>query len=384
MTDPMTGPGGTPPHRPPWWPEGEPFPPTGWDQARWRAARRHRARFVRGMGCLFVFLATVLVATGVLIVWLLGELFAGAPVGGPRTHLARGAGVVLLLVVIVGLAGGLRFGRRLVGPIGSLVEAAGRIEAGDFSVRVPQLIRGPRDLRALTAAFNTMAARLEAEEATRRRLLADLGHELRTPIAVIEGHLEAIIDGVYPADAAHLDPILDETRVLERLVDDLRTVSLAEAGSLPLHREPVDLGHLVADSVAAIAPKRVADRHVAADVEPGLPELDLDPVRIRQVLGNLLDNALRYTPTGGTVRVTARRANDGVELAVADAGPGLAPEVRETLFDRFVKSTDSPGSGLGLAIARAIAEAHGGSIRAEAASPHGTRIVVTLPTPSTS
>jgi signal transduction histidine kinase len=345
------------------------------------------------MGCLFVVLATLLVATGVLILWLLGELLGGAAVGGPLSHLARGAGIVLLLAVIVGLAGGLRFGRRLVGPIGALVEAAGRIEAGDFSARVPPLLRGPRDLRALTTAFNTMAARLETEEATRRRLLADLGHELRTPIAVIEGHLEAIVDGVYPADAAHLDPILDETRVLERLVDDLRTVSLAEAGSLPLHREPVDLGHLVAEAVAALTPKRVADRHVTSDVDAGLPELELDPVRMRQVLGNLLDNALRYTPAGGTVTVAAHRAAAGsagvaaggaaggatVELSVTDAGPGLAPEVRDTLFDRFAKSPDSPGSGLGLAIARAIAEAHGGSIRAEAASPHGTRIVVTLP-----
>lgn len=394
-----------PPHRPPWWPEGEPFPPSGWDQARWRAARRHRARFVRGMGCLFVAVATTLVATGVLILWLLGQLFSGGlEPAGPLGHLARGAGVVLLLVVVVGLAGGLRFGRRLVGPLGALVEAAGRIEAGDFSVRVPEVVRGPRDLRALTAAFNTMAARLETEEEARRRLLADLGHELRTPIAVIEGHLEAILDGVYPADAAHLDPILDETRVLERLVEDLRTVSLAEAGSLTLHREPVDLGHLIGDAVAALAPKRVGNRQVLSEVEPGLPELELDPVRIRQVLGNLLDNALRYTPDGGTVRVsahhsgsagspggqvpaTARRSgsagNPGeppaIELAVADEGPGLAPEVRETLFDRFVKSPESPGSGLGLAIARAIAEAHGGSIRAEASAPHGTRIVVTLP-----
>jgi two-component system, OmpR family, sensor histidine kinase BaeS len=384
MTAPEGTPAGPPPHRPPWWPEGEPFPPKRW-AGHWGGRRHGRARFARGVGCLFVLFATAVVATGVVVLWLIATLIGVAVTDGVLGHFARAAGIVVLVVLFLMLVAGLQFGRRLVGPVQELVDAAGRIEAGDFGVRVRQPFRAPRDLRALTAAFNTMAARLEAEEATRRRLLADLGHELRTPIAVIEGHLEAILDGVYPADAAHLDPILDETRVLERLVDDLRTVSLAEAGSLTLHREPVDVGHLVAEAATAVAPASTLDRHIERDVDPGLPELELDPVRIRQVLGNLLDNALRYTPPGGTVHLTARRAgvagtsSAAVELAVSDEGPGLAPDVRETLFDRFVKSTDSPGSGLGLAIARAIVEAHGGLIRAEAASPHGTRIVVSLP-----
>ena len=370
-----------PPHRPPWWPEGEPFPPPGaWDRARWARGGR-RSHYARGIGCLFVVFATVMVAIGVLVLWLLSSLLGVVAAESALGHLARAASAVVLVVVVLMVLAGIQFGRRLVGPVQELVDAAGRIEAGDFAVRVRQPFRGPRDLRALTAAFNTMAARLETEEQTRRRLLADLGHELRTPIAVIEGHLEAILDGVYPADPAHLDPILDETRVLERLVDDLRTVSLAEAGSLSLHRESIDVGHLVSDVAAALSAKATDGRAIATDVAPGLPELEVDPVRIRQVLGNLLDNGLRYTPAGGTVHLTARPAiHPGfVEVAVADEGPGLAPEVRETLFDRFVKSPDSPGSGLGLAIARAIVEAHGGTIRAEAASPHGTRIAVTLP-----
>jgi two-component system, OmpR family, sensor histidine kinase BaeS len=381
-----SSPGSGPPHRrPPWWPEGEPFPPEGWEGRRWGARRGGRAHFARGVGCLFVVFATAMVAVGVLVLWLIATLLGVAVADGLLGHFARAAGIVVLVVLFLVVLAGLQFGRRLVGPVQELVDAAGRIEAGDFAVRVRQSFRGPRDLRALTAAFNTMAARLEAEEATRRRLLADLGHELRTPIAVIEGHLEAILDGVYPADPAHLDPILDETRVLERLVDDLRTVSLAEAGSLTLHREPVDIGHLVTDAVTAVAPKAASERSVMSEVEPGLPELELDPVRLRQVLGNLLDNALRYTPPGGTVRVTARRKGQALELAVADEGPGLAPEVRETLFDRFAKSADSPGSGLGLAIARALVEAHGGTIGAEPATPpatHGTRIVIALPMPA--
>ena len=376
---------GPPRRRPPWWPDSEPWPPAGAPQWGWtgRGPRRH-GPIARRIGCLFVVVATVLVSTGVIVLWLIATLLGAIAVEGSLGGLVRAAGVVLLAVLFVGLAAGLRFTGRMVRPISELVDAAGRIESGDYSVRVATLPHGPRDLRALTGAFNTMAARLESEEELRRRLLADLGHELRTPIAVIEGHLEAILDGVYPGDREHLDPILDETRVLERLVDDLRTVSLAEAGSLPLHREPVDLGHVIADVVGALGHRaEVAGVRLATEVDPALPELELDPVRIHQVLSNLVDNAIRYTPRDGTVAISAAWSGAGdrsrVELTVADDGPGLTPELRETLFDRFVKSPDSPGSGLGLAIARGIVDAHGGAIRAEPASPHGTRIVVILP-----
>ena len=388
----MTPRSGPPRHRPPWWPESEPWPPQGGPRWGWgggRGPRRH-GPIARRIGCLFVVVATVLVSTGVLVLWLLATLLGSPAAEGSLGGLVRAAAVVMFAVLFVGLAVGLRFTGRMVRPIADLVDAAGRIEAGDYSVRVATPAHNPRDLRALTGAFNTMAARLEAEEELRRRLLADLGHELRTPIAVIEGHLEAILDGVYPGDREHLDPILDETRVLERLVDDLRTVSLAEAGSLPLHREPVDLGHVVADVVAALGHRaEVAGVRLTTEVGAALPELELDPVRIHQVLSNLVDNAIRYTPRDGTVHISAARRGSGagpgsgsgaeVELAVTDDGPGLSPDLRDTLFDRFVKSPDSPGSGLGLAIARGIVDAHGGAIRAEPASPRGTRIVVTLP-----
>ena len=377
---------GPPRRRPPWWPDSEPWPPSGAPQWGWagRGPRRH-GPIARRIGCLFVVVATVIVSTGVVVLWLIATLLGAIAVEGSLGGLVRAAAVVLLAVLLIGLVAGLRFTGRMVRPVSELVDAAGRIEAGDYSVRVSALPHGPRDLRALTGAFNTMAARLESEEELRRRLLADLGHELRTPIAVIEGHLEAILDGVYPGDREHLDPILDETRVLERLVDDLRTVSLAEAGSLPLHREPVDLGHVIADVIGALGHRaEVAGVHLAATVDPALPELELDPVRIHQVLSNLVDNAIRYTPRGGGVAISAARrpvaaGGAAIELAVADDGSGLTPELRDTLFDRFVKSPDSPGSGLGLAIARGIVEAHGGVIRAEAATPHGTRIVATLP-----
>src|SRR6185437_9513634 len=153
-------------------------------------------------------------------------------------------GAAGLIVIGAALIGSAMVGRGVHGadrPLGDLVEAAGRIEAGDFTARVPAEQGGPRELRAVGRAFNTMAARLEADETQRRRLLADVSHELRTPLAVIQGNLEALVDGVYPADEAHVGPILEETRVMARLVDDLRTVALAESGMLPLHREPTDM-----------------------------------------------------------------------------------------------------------------------------------------------
>jgi len=370
---------GPPRHRPPWWPEGEAWPPAGWERAAWRRGARRHPPF-RGIGCFVVLAATVLVSTGVLVLWLLATLIGAVSAEGALAHLARAASLVVLGVVFIGLLFGARMTRRIVVPLGDLVDAAGRIEAGDLTARVAVPARGPRDLRALTTGFNTMATRLEAEEERRRRLLADLGHELRTPIAVIEGHLEAVLDGVYPADEAHLDPILDETRVLARLIDDLRTVSLAEAGSLTLHRESVDLAHVIGEVVVALGPRaEAAGARLAVDVDPAIPELELDPVRIHQVLSNLVDNAIRYTPRHGHVRVVARRRGSEVEIAVTDDGPGLSAELRDTLFDRFVKSPDSPGSGLGLAIAKAIVEAHGGRIHAEAGEHAGTTILLTIP-----
>jgi two-component system sensor histidine kinase BaeS len=366
--------------RPSWWPEGEPFPP---DRAeRWRRFSERRRERARPLGCIVLAAVTVLVSIAIVTIWLFATLIGLTGVESGLGHLGRGGAAVLLVVILVGLATAVRMGGRVVRPVRELIDAARRIEAGDYGVRVGQA-RGPREVRELSAAFNTMAARLGAEEANRRRLLADLSHELRTPIAVIEGHLEAVLDGVYPADAAHLDPILDEARILDRLIDDLRTLSLAEAGALALHREGTDLGHVIADVVAALAPRsEAAGAAVVSDVDPALPELDVDPVRLHQVLTNLLENALRYSPAGSEVRVTARRGPRGVEVTVADQGPGLAPEVRATLFDRFAKSKDSPGSGLGLSIAKAIIEAHGGRIRAEAGpGGRGTTVAVSLPVP---
>ena len=346
----------------------------------WSPDRRHHVG--RQIGCFVIAFAIVFGSVGILLLWALQAIIGLVTSGAPSGGLLQVAALVLVLVVILTVAGGIRFAQRISAPLTDLVDAAGRVEAGDYAARVEERRRGPVELRGLLRAFNTMAARLETDEAQRRTLLAEISHELRNPIAVVQGNIEALIDGVYPADEAHLEPILEETKVLSRLVEDLRTLSLAEAGTLTLHPEPTDVDVLAGDVVESfqVAGSR-AGVTVAADVPDDLPILEVDPIRIREVLSNLVDNALRYTPAGGTVTVAGRRMGDRVELDVTDSGPGIPADLLPTVFDRFAKSDDSRGSGLGLAIARAIVEAHRGSIRAEspAADGHGTSIRISLP-----
>jgi two-component system sensor histidine kinase BaeS len=334
----------------------------------------------RGFGCLIVLMATLVVSIGVLVLWLLANLL-GLTAEGPLAVLARPAGLVVLIAGLIALVVGIRLARGIGGPLSELVDAAGRIEAADYSVRVPTSPRGPAELRGLGRAFNAMAARLEAEDATRRRLLADVSHELRTPLAVIQGNLEALIDGVYPPDEAHLRPIVDETRVLERLIDDLRTLSLAESGALPLHREPTDPAVLLEDAAAAHRATATAGGvRIEVRAAPDLPLVELDPMRMRQVVSNLIDNAIRAMPDGGSIVLVAAASDGRLQLEVTDDGPGIPPELQATLFDRFSKSATSRGSGLGLAIARAIVTTHGGTIEAaRGPGDRGTTMQISLP-----
>jgi signal transduction histidine kinase len=285
-------------------------------------------------------------------------------------------GVALLFVgfAIIG-----RAVRRMARPVGDVMEAADRVAAGDYTVRVEE--RGPGEMRRLARSFNEMTQRLAANEDQRRSLLADLAHELRTPLSVIRGSAEAVLDGVHPADREHLEPLLEGTVVMARLLEDLQTLSTAEAGALRLHREPTHPAALVQDAMAAFRAEADEARvSLEADVTAGLPEIEVDPVRIGEVLANLLANALRHTPAGGSVRVGAAASDDGaVAFAVTDTGPGIDPEVLPHLFDRFVKSADSGGAGLGLAIARSLVQAHGGTITAESPPGRGTAIRFVLP-----
>lgn len=299
--------------------------------------------------------------------------------GFPRDN---APGPLSFLGFIVLIAGLLLVGRalgRVALPIGDLMGAAGRVAEGDYSVRVSE--RGPREVRSLSHAFNSMAERLQMNDEQRRNLLADVTHELRTPLSVIQGNLEGLLDGVYPRDDAHLSTILEETRVLSRLIDDLRTLALAESGALVLQKESIDPAVLVGETLASFRTQADAagiDLH--ADTPPDLPAVNLDPARIRQVLDNLIANALRFTPRGGEIRVECSLENENLlSVAVSDTGAGIAPEALAHIFDRFFKSSDSRGTGLGLTIAKNLVAAHGGEIHAESEIGKGTSIRFTLP-----
>lgn len=352
----------TPRERPPWWPENEAWPP---ESGRpWRAMS---ARFARRMALFaaiaFVVFAFVVAAFVALLLGTFGGVGAGAAVP---------LAAFLLLVVSFNVARGVR---RLIVPLGDLIDGAERVESGDYSVRVRE--RGPRELKALSRAFNAMSSRLERSEAERRRLLADVSHELRTPLAIVQGNLEAIIDGVHAADEAHVRPILDETRVLARLIEDLRTLSLAEAGVLALHREPTDVAALARDTAASFAASATTAGPSIETTAAAPIEADVDPVRVREVLANLIANAVRYART--RVQVALSSTDDRVTVAVVDDGAGIPADALPHVFERFSKSPESRGAGLGLAIAKSLVAAHGGEISARSENGRGTTITFTLP-----
>jgi signal transduction histidine kinase len=323
----------------------------------------------------FIAAAFLLIAVALTI----GVVLVGTGVGLIHApHLVRFIAIAALLLFVVFIIRGSRRFRRMAVNLGEFVDAAGRIEAGDYGIQVAE--RGPRELRSLARAFNAMSSRLAAADRNRRAFVADVTHELRTPLAIIRGQAEGIGDGVYPGDQAHVTPILDAAASLDTLVDALATMTLADVGSLRLKREAVDVPVLVTSSLAAFqSAADAASVRLVADLEPDLPAVDADPARIRGVLGNLLSNAIRYTPSGGMVTAGARRSGDSVAFAVRDTGQGIANELRPRIFERFVKGPGSPGSGLGLAIAKDVVSAHGGTIEAISEPGKGAEIRFTLP-----
>jgi signal transduction histidine kinase len=246
------------------------------------------------------------------------------------------------------------------------------ILAGVLAALFAGLMRAQRS--AAVARRRLRAA--ETEGANRKSFLADVTHELRTPLAVIRGQAEAISDGVYATDAEHLQPILDATATLERLVEDLRTVSLSEAGQLELHYETVDLAELAADVVQAHR-SLADDAGVALASDGGAAQIEADAIRLRGVLTNLVTNSLKHTPSGGHVSISVSGNGDGARITVQDDGEGVPADLQPRVFDRFAKGEGSSGSGLGLAIAKDIVEAHGGTI--SLTSPPGTTIAIELP-----
>ncbi|MDD5370121.1 MAG: HAMP domain-containing sensor histidine kinase [Anaerolineaceae bacterium] len=369
------------PHQPPWWPENETWPPVG--PAQQRGWRSRRIKFFRRIGCGFVAFSLFLLVGTTSLFWLVNSI-TGTP-----NHFTgwfpvlRGVGLFLILLFLAIIFTTGRALRRAALPVGDLLEAVGRIEAGDYSVRVRE--GGPGEVKALARAFNSMAEELQTNDEQRRNLLADITHELRTPITVIQGNLEGMLDGIYPPDPDRIDSILEETRLLSRVIDDLRTLSLAEGGSLKLQIEPAGVDELICDLAASFEPQaKAAGIHLKTQVQPGLPVLEIDPTRIREVLTNLLANALRYTPAGGEIEISNWQVSsepDKVFFQVRDSGAGIPPEDLPHIFERFYKSSDSHGTGLGLAISKSLVNAHHGGITATSQPGHGTLVQFWLPVP---
>ena len=330
-----------------------------------RGFPEHRRRYVRRAGC---FLALVLFLSAVGATTLVS--FAAG----------RGSLTVIIAAVIALAIVGLFFSsmRRFAFPFADIAAAADRVGDGDYSVQITE--HGSPWLRSVARAFNSMTARLRANEQQRRHLMADIAHELRTPLTIIQGRLEALIDGVYPRDDDRLQELLDESRVLARLVEDLRTLANADSGALALQKEPADLVLLIHDAANSLS-SDAESRGVAMHIREGdeVPLITIDPLRIREVMINLLANAIRHTPSGGSVSVQVESRRDSVVVRVIDTGSGIAAGELPKIFDRFYKGAASQGSGLGLTIARNLVEAHGGQIHAESIVGKGTTFLFTLP-----
>lgn len=298
-----------------------------------------------------------------------------------------GLTVSLLIAVAAALAVSAYFSRRVQRSVAAVTTVAGEIGGGRHSARVTDPGLG-EEFTTLSVAVNALAARLESSEIARRRMLSDLAHEMRTPLATIDAHLEAVEDGVRAFDRSTLEVIGASTARLRRLAEDIGAVSRAEEGRLTIDRRTVSATE-IARVAAAAALDRYEARRVALRVETeGEPAVIADPDRIGQVLGNLLDNALRHTAPGGTVTVSCRAHDGGVEYAVSDTGDGIAAEHVDHLFDRFYRADTARdrlhgGSGIGLSIAKALVEAHGGSIGARSAGPgRGATFWVRIPGPA--
>jgi len=361
------------PHgRPGWWPENEPWPPQP------RHSGRMRGRFIRRVSCFFVIFIFFLFGIGALFVWLLLQLLALLQVPAETYGWVIPLSVLLFVLGLAFLGWAGRGLRRMSMPVGDLLEASDRVANGDYSARVRE--EGPQEVRSLAHAFNSMAECLQTADEQRRSLLADATHELRTPLTVIQGNLEGMLDGMYPPDAARLNSVLEETRILSRRIDDLRTLALVDSGVLQLHKEPADPAVLLGETAAAFrAQAETAGVSLQVDAAPGILLLNLDAGRMRQVLSNLVANALRYTPAGGAVWLVCRVENRWVVLEVQDNGPGISPEDLPHVFDRFYKARDSSGMGLGLSIAKQLVDAHGGEIAALSQPGEGTTIRIRLP-----
>jgi signal transduction histidine kinase len=310
---------------------------------------------------------------------------------GSQLELLSYVGSRLLMTAAVVAVSGIVFGmvmsRSLTAPLNHLAQTAKTIDTRDLSRRVEE--KGSDEMIAVARSFNEMVAGLEQAEQLRRNLLADVAHELRTPLSVLQANLQAILDEVYPLDQSEIARLYEQTRFLSRLVNDLHELAQAEAKQLPLTRQETDLAPLVKTTAETFRPNaELKGVTVQTDLPPAdsVPPLNLDVARFTQVLQNLLSNALRHTPAEGTITVQLKPETEAVLLSISDTGEGIPPEHQPYIFDRFyradlARSRDRGGAGLGLAIARAIIEAHNGQIKvASSGNPgQGSTFTIRLP-----
>lgn len=317
----------------------------------------------------------------------IGTLVLSARVAPRRLMLIGGMiyplGLISIFLALLTILIGLLLSRRFVNPLAEVIAAAHAVAEGKLDTRVQ--VAGPDDLRDLSDSFNHMAAALERQECERRDFLADVAHELRTPLTILRGRLEGILDGVYPPGEDQITSALEEAYLLERLVEDLRLLTLAESRQLHIERTPVHLGTLARHAVDLFS-AQADEKNIRLDVDDRAPNalVEVDAQRTAQVIANLLDNALRYVPPGGQIALLIEQSGDNVCLSVSDNGPGVPEADLPRLFQRFwrgekSRSRAAGGAGLGLAIARQLVEAQGGHIEAANVPQGGLKVTLSFP-----
>ncbi|MFT5195484.1 MAG: signal transduction histidine kinase [Cellvibrionaceae bacterium] len=346
------------------------------EQRRWR--RRGMRMFIRLMVAFGLIVSLIFLGMGGL------ALLFTRWVGGEDAHIALfvwvGGLLSLLMLPAVAIFLSFRAYRNIAKPLSEVINAAESVSQGDLSVRVGTTQKGQFD--GLTKAFNHMVSELETADQRRRNLTADVAHELRTPLHIIQGNLEGILDDVYEPSAEHIEATLDETRILARLVEDLRILSLAEAGQLQLTKETVDVAELLTDVVTSFSGQAaVAEIKLTHDAPVGL-SVSADYDRLTQVINNLVSNSLRHTAGDGTINLTASQQKEYVVLTVADTGEGIPAEQLPYIFDRFWRGDQSRqhsgSTGLGLAIAQQLILAHNGELSVESQEGIGTTFIIQL------
>lgn len=318
------------------------------------------------------------------IFWIVSQWMGGN--SEMHDHMVMPVPAMIVPILVFIIMAGLWIFRRFGSPLAVIMAAADAVADGDLTVRVPE--KGPREFSKLALSFNRMVRELQRSDQQRRNLTADVAHELRTPLHIIQGNLEGMLDGVYQADEEHIQVILDETRQLARLVNDLHTLSLAESGQLPLNVESVRMDELINDIETSFSSQAEMQGIKIQKEIRGSPQvltIQGDSGRFYQVMGNLVNNALRHTPAGGIITLTLEPHFDGVRITVADTGEGIAAEDLPFIFDRFWRGdrsrthNNSPSSGLGLAICKQFVQAHGGKIEAQSEFGKGTIFIIDLP-----